>query len=482
MAVKINRNKLTQEIVDKINQDLLFTPEEEYSKKPRYKKVIIPEPIKCYLNDVNKNYICIPKKYGENNFPELLEENDPLSSDLNFTGKLLVTDEKDQEEAANEAIRQIDTHGTTTLALPTGFGKTVLGCYLSTHYKYLTVVLVSSGDSILLKAWYETYKKFSNAGVWVIGEKDIPMPNEGCNVIICMSTRVKDIPEDFISRVGCLIIDEAHHFCTNDRIDKILYFTPKVVIVETATLERDDNLHKMIYRIADKHMVYRPPTKVLTVYKIETGINFTLKKNHYGDTRYDLLIKDTYRHEERNNKIISSILYNFEFYGPYFKPKILVLVEAVEHISILIDKLYQSGTKYTFDVCYGKLKSYYDCDILIGTKHKLGTGFDPANVCNNFSEHFNILYVLFSTKKYQNLTQYVGRVERCDHPIIYHFIDNLGIYASHWGKNARWYRRRNSNINIIPLGLESEEEEDDDDEEERTKAWIAATIAKYKKN
>lgn len=426
MACAVARDLINDEQALQIRSYLSMTPK---VIKNRYNKDVDLTPIDCYqiINKIAHLPMFFAKKLlgiSNNNikFPETA---------LTFTGNL-----RDyQVDVEEKAWEQMKEYGSTTLGLYPGFGKTILGAKLASRTKLLTIILVT--NTVLLGQWKKTFEDNTNAKdkIWIVGERNPPTK---CSVIICMDGRVDHIPSELRDRCGVLIIDEAHQFCTPTRISPLLAFHPKYVIIESGSLEREDELEKIIYAIAGTHCILRESEKPFTVYKIITNITPERTKNRAGGVDFLKLQKAILYDEHRIKIIIGSVMLNLKY-------KILILTSLVDHTLSLHDKLDKLGVSCDF-LCGGK-KGYSDSNVLIGTMSKIGTGFDPANACPNYKgSPFDLLYLVSSIKKESMLVQNVGRCFRSDFPIIMHFVDNDTIYANHWYKCKKWYERRNGTI------------------------------------
>lgn len=365
--------------------------------------------------------------------------------DMEFTGSLLPR----QIEVETEAWQQLQQYGSTTLGLYTGFGKTVLSAVLACRCKLLTVVLVHR--DLLISQWCSTFENFTTAKdtIWVIGKNN---PSH-VDVIICMDTRTDQIPLEIREAVGCVIIDEAHAFCTPSHIKCLLTFRPKYVIAATATLKRDDAMHKMIELIVGTHGVWRKASKLFKVYKVETDIIPELQKveRYMSDrnggvsrksiTDWHALSKSIYYDIERNEYICNLALNNLH-------RKILILTKEVGHSQYLVDVL--KSKNITADDLCGTKSSYTDAQVLVGTVSKIGTGFDQESFCKTFDgKKFNMLILTCSIKKVNNLIQIAGRVFRSDDPVIYHLVDKSDLLERHWKGCQKWYKQAGGEIFII---------------------------------
>jgi superfamily II DNA or RNA helicase len=244
MAYSVNRSTISPEAANSIHSMLCLQPETPNSKYNRGK---IPEPVLFY--NVHDNIVDLPYLFAASLFQITPNIDIPYpTTQLTFTGTL----RENQVTVEQESWDQLEKYGTSTLGLYPGFGKTILGAKLASRAKLMTVVLVHR--EILTTQWKKTFEDFTNASVWIVGEKT---PPPICDVIICMDTRWDKIPKQMRDSIGFLIIDEAHAFCTPTHVGCLLAFHPKYIVIESATLEREDGMDSMIYAIAGEHGVFR---------------------------------------------------------------------------------------------------------------------------------------------------------------------------------------------------------------------------------
>lgn len=425
MAYQINIKHINNEQRALIQKLLVFKPTPGYNDDN-----VLPEPIHFYriINDT----ILLPYMTASAIFqiiPNIDNPHKPIN--IAFTGQLYPK----QELVVKEAREHIAEYGSTSLMLHCGFGKTLCGAHLAVGLRLLTCVMMTLTK--LTVQWKETFEKNTTARVWIVDDKK-PPPLDTIDVIICMKDRWSKIPDGMRNQVGTLIIDEAHLFCTRCSVSALLAFQPKYIISETATLERDDDLHHMIYAICGDHGIYKETDKKFNVVKIVTKTSVPRKMNYKKKTDYTKLLRDTLFDARRNDLICHLVKFH-----PHHK--ILILTKLVKHVDLLYKRL-----KLTEDVdyLYGNKEEYRDSRILIGTTHKIGTGFDQASNKHYGGVRFNLLILVFSIRKYQMLVQNVGRVLRADEPTVYHFVDDDPIFTNHWVKCQKWYKKRGANIKI----------------------------------
>lgn len=432
MSVVISRADILGEFASNSLKHLTLIPNVPTTKYNR--DTTKPEPIVMYQEVGEK--VVVPYLFAWHAFKKSNLRKDYFTAPLKFTGEL----RENQTEVELEAWKELQTYGTSTLGLYPGYGKTILGAKLASRIGLITLVLVHR--EILTTQWKKTFLDFTDGSVWVVTNKERLIVEERWqegllptglhNVIICMDTRWHLIPEGIRDSVGFLIVDEAHAFCTPTHVGCLLAFHPKYVLAESATLLRDDGLHSMIQSICGTHGVFRETSKPFSVMKITTNFTPERKQNRFGGVDYGKLVTATLFDARRNKIIVDLVVKNQNF-------TVLILTSLVDHAMLLHEELVKS--RESCDYMCGSKKSYNDCRVLIGTTSKIGTGFDQATACPDYSgKRFDLLLLCCSIKKYAMLVQNVGRVFRAEYPTIMYLVDNDSIFTSHWQKAQRWFK------------------------------------------
>lgn len=307
---------------------------------------------------------------------------------------------------------------------------TAVSSYLAAQYKLLTVILMHR--TTLIKQWRETFKKFTNARLWIVGEEKKPAI---FNVIVCLDERVGKIPLEIRNRVGFMVIDEAHAFCTKKQAPRLLSFHPKYIVALSATLQRDDSMHEMIYAMCGDHNITREMKKEFHVYKVNTGIKGVRKERAGGKgVEWHALAKSLAKNEDRNNMIMAMAMKNPTH-------KIVILTGYVEHTKFLHKSFEALGE--SVDYLCGNKKNYKNSRILIGTINKIGTGFDEESFCDDYNGvKINLGILVHSIASKNILEQSVGRVFRSNFPNIFHLVDDDKTIKRHWTNAKRWYKSK----------------------------------------
>jgi len=371
----------------------------------------------------SKNYFKTTFNQKEN-YPQIFD-----SRDGKFRGSLL----ERQIEPFNEAREYLKKEKTVTIALYPGFGKTFLGCMLSWYLNLYTCVLIHQES--IAKQWVKTFQKYFDLPpeeiVLVTGKTDFSK----AKVIVAMDGRVEKIPDSVKEKIGLLIIDEAHCFCTPSRVVPMLSFTPKYVIAETATPEKDNGLHTVIQSIAGEHFIRKLSTKPYKFYIVHTNLDFAISSsgNIFGE-----LLTNQASSKERNKIVVDILKKNQKF-------KTIIVTSRKQHCEILHDLISEEGMESS--ELYGNKKNYVPKNILIGTGSKMGVGFDEANFCDNYDgTPSELLLITYTFASWAPFEQVRGRGMRSENPKVVMFMDNNSITVKHFRKIKKWVKESNGEI------------------------------------
>lgn len=232
MAVQIPISSLSKEGWRKWLTMLCLEKKLNYKPQPWDKK---PDPIMFSRSDNDNVYVpFLFSKFLTGKRPN--EDFKPPTFKYNFKGQ----PKPHQPAIIKEAISIIDKFGCVVLKLYPGCGKSFIATYLAWYYGYLTVVI--DPRTLINTGWNETVKVNTDADVWNPGSEWTP----NTRFLNCVGESVDKIPSFALPHIGCLIIDEAHMSCTPTHVIHWLLTRVKILIVCTATPERDDDMHMMI--------------------------------------------------------------------------------------------------------------------------------------------------------------------------------------------------------------------------------------------
>lgn len=438
MSVKVKKNQFNEDELKKITRELTVFPTSIMKVKGKMREVQ-GNPIFNFDNESSAEYIYLPYDYCNKYFKKKLNfENKYPKREIQFTKTL-----RDyQEEIAEDSMKMLKKEGAMILALATGMGKTCMSVYLASKISLPTIVVITK--QTLLTSWKKTFEEFTDQGdnVWVVGEenKKNPRPEKIPAITICMEKRICKIPEEWLSKYGVFVIDEAHEWTSIQRAKLLLMFNPLYILACTATPTRSDKTFCVIEHICGKDNILRKINqKPFTVYKVDTSISVPIVKNAQGNLDWNDLVNKLAVHEKRNRMIIDIVSKNLD-------RKIIIMTSRVEHTSVL--KTMLDEKQIDNQVLSGKVKKINDCNVLIASTSKASTGFDLAQTCENFEgRDLDMMIIAMSTKSGILIEQIAGRC-RGKEPVYYYLVDNLPTIKNHYQTAQRWYKSRNGTIKM----------------------------------
>lgn len=397
-------------------------------------------------------FIRVPLSYGIEKFGSrvIIGNKDWIDCSEDLKPSVVMRD--DQISVFERATKLMELHGGAIIGSAPGFGKTIVGTMLAYASGYRWAVIVPR--ETLIDQWVATFTKIFGVGfedrVLVPGrvrrrrkrgesEQQTP-PLHKYDAIVTLDTRVCKIsPEDRAS-IGFLIVDEGHMLCTSSRVDSLLSFTPQFVLVETATLSRDDGAHEMMHLLAGKNTGIFPEyyKAFLGIEqqqqedgKSAAGVNRNVSEGESGGVLYHVIKYKTgvaidenfieinkyetvfdYNHfckgisesEKMNAAIVDIVVGNPN-------RKFIILSKLASHVEELMNLL--SGSGVDTDIMYRNRRAHRDVRALVGTIQKIGTGYDQKAFCKNDDViPADTLILTHTVKKWQLFEQIRGRAMR----------------------------------------------------------------------
>ena len=441
MAVRINRDILTQEQKERIRKELYMQPKQSgFFKKKRFAQA--KDPILMWALDKPNNEVIVPYIFGNILMgTHINSQRQYPGGKFNFTGTLRTY----QEPIIREAMEHLSSYGTTTLAVYPGAGKTIMSARLASAVGGLTLVVYPI--KMVEPSWINTFKQFTDASVWVNdGKAGLP---SSCNVILTMDTQFHKIPQEVLRMVRVLVVDEAHKFCVPSRTHCLLGTTPQYVIACTATPIRDDGMESILHSVCGTHGIYLKSPKRFSVYCLKTGIKTEIILTKNGDPDWSRLVKDLCEDPLRNSFIVDLVERNYQH-------KIMIFTWNKAHAYFLKKVLSERGI--SVDVLAGNKNTYRDSRVLVATTGKAGCGFDEAMACPDWSgERSNMIILTGSTKSLTIVEQGSGRVFRSDFPTIIDMVDDNAICKRHWNERRKWYEDPERNGEIFYIEMKKNE-------------------------
>lgn len=401
----------------------------------------IPRVISCY--EEHPEHIAVPRGcidslrglFAEHGVRLLLDDKRVASARVSydFQGTL--------REPQHGAIKEILKHDIGVLSAPPGFGKTVIGAYLTAARRCSTLVLVHRKE--ILDQWIARLSLFLGIDPKKIGKigSGKNKSNGILDVAMIQSLVRKDEASDLVAGYGHVIVDECHHLPAVSFERVLNEVKARYVVGLTATPYRRDGHQPII------HMQCGPVRFSVHPKSQEARAQFNhqliCRTTDFSMVDPDAAIQDIFAAlvaNERRNALIRADVRQALKEGRV--P--VLLTERKEHLDILADGL-RSDVKHLI-VLSGRLSAKErretmerlatvpngEVRLIAATGRYLGEGFDDPRLDTL------ILAMPFSWKG--TIVQYAGRLHR-EHPgkhevRIYDYVD------SNVPKLLRMHRKR----------------------------------------
>jgi superfamily II DNA or RNA helicase len=354
---------------------------------------------------------------------------------VKFTGKL----RNDQ----NTAVRNMMKHDMGVLCAPTAFGKTVTAAAMIARRKVSTLILVHRTE--LLTQWKERMMTFLDLpkelpGVLGGGKNKL---TGDIDIAVMQSLSKREDIHDILDPYGQIIIDECHHISAFSFETILKQAKAKYILGLTATPERRDGHHPIIFMQcgAIRHTAAQPKN-------LPTELEVWPQSLPAPHCPHDAEIQDVFKalvNDERRTQRIAKDIINTYREGR----KILVLTERREHLDLLQNALAEEVP--TCFVLHGRLSkkqratifdSLNELDdsaprVLLATGRLIGEGFDHPPL--------DTLFLAMPISWKGTLQQYTGRLHR-EHPDkedvrVYDYVEHdQPKLARMWDKRERGYR------------------------------------------
>ena len=316
----------------------------------------------------NDGTIAIPRYWGEDKFgnAKKLFGHTESSNNLVFKGSL----RSDlQQEAVDNSIKQLKTHGGGVLSLFTGCGKTTISLYIACVLKLKTLVVVHK--QFLLDQWeerIETFVPFARIGRLQQNIKDVA----DCDIVVGMlqSIAMREYDENIFSDFGLVIFDEVHVVPAPVFSRALLRLCAPYMLGLSATPIRKDGLSKVIHWFIGPLFFEHSLTGQdnVTVDVVHFKLNSKLSKNMVVATT--MLCNIT----ERNALLVAKAA-NLVFMGH----KVMLLSDRRAHCETLQNELQDIGIEgglYLGSMKSFELEQSKQKPVLLGTYHLAKEGLD----------------------------------------------------------------------------------------------------------
>ena len=418
MSIEISLDELNTSMKKKIVMDLHFKKcvvkkrggNNHYSPND---KEIIP----YRINEQNTK-ISLPFYYAKNLLcfhPRVRASFDEIQEYTNIYSNLRPT----QLEVFQEVLNSIGNQNTALLALHVGFGKSILATAIANKIKLKTLIITHR--VLLSSQWKESLEKWSSIHKTCIFNPKKTTPN--CDFLICSALNISKIPNEIISKIGFVIVDECHLISTECFSKSLNYLFPRYLLGLSATPYRNDGMDKLMdFYFGTKRFV-RSLKMQHTVYKIQTSFEPKIILNRNGDMDWSYILEQQCMHEERNHMII-------ELCQKFTERRILILCKRVLQAQMLLE-IAQSKNLSVTSLVGNKVDFDKDASILIATVQKAGVGFS----------HDILDTLILASDVEEYYIQYLGRVARRPDviPLIFDIVDKNKTLQNHFRTRKKVY-------------------------------------------
>lgn len=431
-----NINELDKSIKKYLRRISSFANPEFYVKeRARLSTYLTPSYINCV--SIKEDKLLVPRGLEETIIKKFKENkiDYTIKSDFNKPTKIEIEDSIELYPHQLISFNNLIKKDTGILVANTGFGKTIIGAKLISHYKVNTLILVNKNE--IKTQWIKTISKFLN-----LRNEDISSDKTKISKInirtIQSFLNSKNITEEMKS-IGLIIVDECHHLASYTYETIVKAIKAKYVYGLSATPKRSDGLTKILnFRIGDcvpaihneieiekKLIVKETDFNIVTNEKLE--LNFYNQELIRDDVRNSLIVNDILEQYKQNNVI-------------------LVIFEWTTHLDLIYEKLKCSNTNL-IKMHGGMNKREYVLEkeklslkgpkIILATGSYIGEGFDIPEI--------NCLLITFPFKWSEKLKQYIGRMrinetKQCL-TIIDYFDKNIPYYFKMFTNRLSTYKQ-----------------------------------------
>jgi superfamily II DNA or RNA helicase len=409
-----------------------LTPHNKDTKKELTVRPIVnndigfpPPPFKVFKT--TKEYICVPRFYGEEKFgPAVVDKRpDPARMNATFTGTLR------KETHQIEALRKAIEAGHGVLSLPCGYGKTTVALAIACKLGLRTMIVVHK--EFLANQWRERIQQFCPGATIGLVQKDTVDIEADFVIAMLQSLSQKEYTFEQFESVGTLIVDEAHHVCARVFSQALFKMCPKHVYGLSATPERKDGLTKVLHWFMGPTFfaVERKEQTAVTV----TPVEFAIPRykdpppcNRLGKLCLPVMITELVE-MPRRNALLVKIIKRASKGGRH----VLVLSDRRLHCQYLHAQFPESGL-YMGGMKEKDLEESSRCPIIFGTFSQAHEGLDIPTLDT----------LILATPK-SDIKQSVGRILRetpgkKNLPRIWDIWDQWSVLNSMYFKRRKVYQ------------------------------------------
>jgi len=329
------------------------------------------------------------------------------------------------------------------LEVPCGRGKTVMALKIISLLKTKTLILVHK--EFLMNQWIERIQEFvPSARIGKIQAAEFKIEDKDIVIGMIQTIYNKEYPKDTFSSFGLTIIDEVHRI-GSEQFSKTLFktITPYMLGI-SATVERKDQLTKVLYMFIGKKIYEEKRDKdelvnVRAITYIATDPDFNKTEYDFrGNPKYSTMLSKLSNFNSRNTfvvKIIEDLLSENKekqiMILTHQRAVLTYLYDAINHQELGSVGYYIGGMK-PHDLRETETKQ-----IVLATYAMAAEALD-----------IKTLSTLIMVTPKTDITQSVGRILRVknNQPIVVDVVDQHEMYQKQWLQRKRFYKSNNYRI------------------------------------
>jgi superfamily II DNA or RNA helicase len=381
---------------------------------------------------------------------ELLKSHriNPIVRDERFVGRPIEVEFSGRlRPLQQDAVDAFAQHDEGILCAPTAFGKTAVAAWLIASRKVNTLILVHRQQ--LLDQWKARLAIFLGLTAKSIGQVGGgTAKRSGCvDIAILQSAYDKDGVKDFVAEYGQVIVDECHHLSAFTFEQVMRQVKAKYVVGLTATPERKDGHHPIIYmqcgqirfRLSARSMTAATPFEHEVVPRL-TDFSLPPEQTDMSIQEvYAALVDDRVRNELILRDLIQAtadgrsplLLTGRTDHLKYFD---MELAGKVNNVFMLKGGM---GKKQRRSIAEA-IAAVPECEprVILSTGSYIGEGFDDARL--------DTLFLAMPISWKGTLQQYVGRLHRLHDAKrvvrVYDYVDsNVPMLARMYARRLKGY-------------------------------------------
>lgn len=353
-----------------------------------------------------------------------------------LTNQIVLTPEQQQ---AVQAILRSDIG---VLQAPTGFGKTLVAMTVMVTRNTNTLILVH--NKALLKQWQQRLTSYlaplnNNQKQRFLANVEIATYQ---GLVDKATHNVTPLAFDY----GQVIIDECHHLPAPNYMQILNEIAPKYVLGLTATPERQDGHHPIIFMQAGQMVFHAKTTLATDTFNQKQAICRVLDTPFSEDllqseqrVQVSHLLSYLAECEVRNQTIVKDVVHAIQQ-----QRNPLILTERKNHAQYFLQALNQLSYQCVLLTGGMKIKDLQQqtqqletADVVIATGKYIGEGFDMPRL--------DTLFLALPISWKGIATQYIGRIERAyfdkTKVQVFDYIDdNHPVFKKMFQRRSKAYR------------------------------------------